>query len=448
MSFRWKLMLILVGIVGIATVAVGVVSYQSTESRMMTEIDRSLGQATNRLLDMPGRDRPNRREDSNGIFIPDRPLGIEQYVVQISDGNGNVLAATAGVEIPVMAMPTDPNGETKPAYATLTGVDGVTYRVRAERFDVGIVQLGRDLSEVDNVLADLRTRTLLIGFVVAILAAVLGWFIAFGMTSRLRKLSLAAELVATTGRLEVETSTKGRDESARLARSFKQMLDALARSKEQQQRLVEDAGHELRTPLTSLRTNLDVMKRHPNMEIGMRDQILLDIDRDAADLAALVEEVVALAADRYTDELAQPLEIKNVVTAVAERAARRSGREVVVTGTESIVLARHHMFDRAVSNLIDNALKFDGSGGRIEVTVGEGSVTVADRGPGIPEAELSLIFERFHRSVSSRTLPGSGLGLSIVADVAQTHGGQVFARNRVGGGAEIGFSLPTAHKSR
>ena len=440
-------MLILVGVVGVATLAVGVVSYQSTESRLMTEIDRSLGQATNRLSDIPGRNRPGRQGDSDDLFIPERPLGIEQYVVQISDTNGNILAATIGVELPLMTLQVDSKGDPRPTYETLIATDGTTYRVRAESFPVGIVQLGRDLSEVDNVLSDLRTRTLLIGLVVAAVAALLGWLIAFGMTSRLRKLSLAAEQVATTGRLEVNTSTKGRDESARLARSFKQMLDTLARSKEQQQRLVEDAGHELRTPLTSLRTNLDVMKRHPDMDDALRDQILSDINRDAADLAALVEEVVALAADRYTDELPQPLEIRSVVSSIAERAARRSGREVVVVGSESIVLARHHMFDRAVSNLIDNALKFDVSGGRIEVLVGEGSVTVADRGPGVPEAELSLIFERFHRSVASRTLPGSGLGLSIVADVAQTHGGKVFARNRTGGGAEIGFSLPTAHKS-
>jgi two-component system sensor histidine kinase MprB len=366
--------------------------------------------------------------------------------VQLTDRNGNILAATTGISLPPMQLSIDNQGIERPVIATLTGADGIQYRVRAEGFSVGIVQLGRDLSEVKNVLTDLRSRTVLTGVIVALLSAILGWVIAASMTSRLRKLSSAAEHVATTGQFDVDTPSSGRDETARLARSFKEMLEALARSKEQQKRLVQDAGHELRTPLTSMRTNLDVMRRHPNMDQSMREQIMIDLERDAGDMAALVEEVVAIAAERHTDELPQPIEMKSVAQSIAERASRRSGRDVVVNADESIVIANHHMFDRAVSNLIDNALKFDTSAQVIEVTIENGSLTVSDRGIGIPEDEVQLIFERFHRSAASRSMPGSGLGLSIVADFAQAHDGSVFARNRVGGGAEIGFSLPTAHK--
>jgi len=414
MSLRWKLMLLLVVIVGGVTTSVGIISYQSTQDRMMTEIDNSLGTATNVLLNRRDSNRPGRQNNAgnnNGmIVIPDRPLGIEQYVVQLTDRNGNILAATTGISLPPMQLSVDNQGIERPVIATLTGADGIQYRVRAEGFSVGIVQLGRDLSEVENVLTDLRSRTVLTGVIVALLSAILGWVIAASMTSRLRKLSSAAEHVATTGQFDVDTPSTGRDETARLARSFKEMLEALSRSKEQQKRLVQDAGHELRTPLTSMRTNLDVMRRHPNMDQAMREQIMIDLERDAGDMAALVEEVVAIAAERHTDELPQPIEMKSVAQSIAERASRRSGRDVVVNADESIVIANHHMFDRAVSNLIDNALKFDTSAQAIEVT-------------------------------------GSGLGLSIVADFAHAHDGSVFARNRVGGGAEIGFSLPTAHKS-
>ena len=443
-------MLLLVVIVGGVTTSVGIISYQSTEDRMMTEIDNSLGTATNVLLNRRDSNRPGRENNggnNNGlIVIPDRPLGIEQYVVQLTDRSGNILAATTGISLPTMQLSVDNQGIERPAIATLTGADGIQYRVRAEGFSVGIVQLGRDLSEVENVLTDLRSRTVLTGIIVALLSAILGWVIAASMTSRLRKLSTAAEHVALTGQFNVDTPSSGRDETARLARSFKEMLEALSRSKEQQKRLVQDAGHELRTPLTSMRTNLDVMRRHPNMEAGMREQIMLDIERDAGDMAALVEEVVAIAAERHTDELPQPIEMKSVVHSIVERASRRSGRDIVVNADDSIVIANHHMFDRAVSNLVDNALKFDTSSQQIELTIHNGSLTVSDRGIGIPEDEVRLIFERFHRSAASRSMPGSGLGLSIVADFAQAHDGSVFARNRVGGGAEIGFSLPTENK--
>jgi len=447
MSLRWKLMLLLVVIVGGATTTVGILSYQSTEDRMMTEIDNSLGTATNVLLNRRDSNRPGRQNNGGMIVIPDRPLGIEQYVVQLTDRDGNVLGATTGIALPPMKLKVDNQGIERPVIATLIGADGIQYRVRAEGFSVGIVQLGRDLSEVDNVLTDLRTRTILTGVIVALLSAIVGWVIAASMTSRLRKLSMAAEHVASTGQFNVDTPSNGRDETARLSRSFKEMLEALSRSKEQQKRLVQDAGHELRTPLTSMRTNLDVMRRHPNMDSAMREQIMLDIERDAGDMAALVEEVVAIAAERHTDELPQPIEMKSVVQSIVERASRRSGRDIVVNADDSIVIANHHMFDRAVSNLIDNALKFDTSSQQIEVSIQNGWLTVSDRGIGIPEDEVQLIFERFHRSAASRSMPGSGLGLSIVADFAQAHGGSVFARNRAGGGAEIGFFLPTAHKS-
>ena len=447
MSLRWKLMLLLVVIVGGVTTSVGIISYQSTEDRMMTEIDNSLGTATNVLLNRRDSNRPGRQNDGGMIVIPDRPLGIEQYVVQLTDRNGNILATTTGISLPPMQLSVDNQGIERPVIATLTGADGIQYRVRAKGFSVGIVQLGRDLSEVENVLTDLRSRTVLTGVIVALLSAILGWVIAASMTSRLRKLSVAAEHVATTGKFDIDTPSSGRDETARLARSFKEMLEALSRSKEQQKRLVQDAGHELRTPLTSMRTNLDVMRRHPNMDQAMREQIMIDLERDAGDMAALVEEVVAIAAERHSNELPEPIEMNSVTQSIVERASRRSGRDIVVNADDSIVIANHHMFDRAVSNLIDNALKFDTSSHQIEVMIHNGSLTVGDRGIGIPEDEVQLIFERFHRSAASRSMPGSGLGLSIVADFAHAHDGSVFARNRVGGGAEIGFSLPTAHKT-
>jgi two-component system sensor histidine kinase MprB len=97
--------------------------------------------------------------------------------------------------------------------------------------------------------------------------------------------------------------------------------------------------------------------------------------------------------------------------------------------------------ERAVGNLIDNAIKFDTSDGPIEVTVNGASVVVADRGPGIEPGQEARIFDRFHRSVEARNVPGSGLGLSIVQQIVERHGGSTTARNRQGGGAEIGFVL-------
>ncbi|MSY08182.1 MAG: HAMP domain-containing protein, partial [Actinobacteria bacterium] len=238
MSLRWKLMLILVLLVGLATTVVGVVSYQTTESRLMTEIDRSLIQATERFLERPNNDRPNRPGRGVVINIPERPLGIEQFVVQVTDLDGVVLAGTKGVLLPAMEINDGPTGEPVAKWANLKSAQGDDFRVRAVRVELGIVELGRDLTEVNNVLNDLKTRSILLGSMVASLAALIGWVLSVGITSRLRKLSVAAEHVAATGELDIDTPLSGRDEAARLGRSFKEMLAALARSKEQQQRLV------------------------------------------------------------------------------------------------------------------------------------------------------------------------------------------------------------------
>ena len=100
--------------------------------------------------------------------------------------------------------------------------------------------------------------------------------------------------------------------------------------------------------------------------------------------------------------------------------------------------------DRALTNIVDNACKFDQSGAPIEVLVDAGSVTVLDRGPGVPAGEEERIFDRFHRADGSRSMPGSGLGLSIVRDVVTRANGTVGAAQREGGGAAIGFTLPTS----
>jgi two-component system sensor histidine kinase MprB len=134
--------------------------------------------------------------------------------------------------------------------------------------------------------------------------------------------------------------------------------------------------------------------------------------------------------------------VGEVIAPVVDRVAQRTGRVVTLTADDSRVMVRPAALARAVSNLIDNAAKFDSSTASIEVVVDNGRVSVADRGPGVPAADRDRIFERFHRADTARTLPGSGLGLSIVAEVAIAHGGQVFAEDRDGGGAVIGLRLP------
>ncbi|MFM8858216.1 MAG: sensor histidine kinase, partial [Actinomycetota bacterium] len=187
---------------------------------------------------------------------------------------------------------------------------------------------------------------------------------------------------------------------------------------------------------------------HSDLSDAVRSQILTDLDQDITELRDLVEEIVTLAAQVDPASIeSEPIEtvgLGDLVVGVVERVRRRTGRDIEVDIDDSMVSVRPMAIERAISNLLDNAVKFDSTKGLIEVEVDAGTVTVRDRGPGIPESDLEAVFARFHRSPEARSQPGSGLGLSIVADAALAHGGGHFARRRDGGGAEVGFWIPLA----
>jgi two-component system, OmpR family, sensor histidine kinase MprB len=330
-----------------------------------------------------------------------------------------------------------------------TGIGGDQYRVVTVSLGGGrgAVQVAHQFSDTEDLLDNLQRRTLGLVFVVVLGAGVAGWWLARRITGRLVRLTGIAETVAQTAQLDVEVPVTGKDEVGRLGRAFDDMLGRLANAEEDQRRLVQDAGHELRTPLTSLRTNVSLLRRFDDLPPRARAELIADMTGETGELTELVNELVELAAGHRDDEEPAEFTLGGVVDRAVELARRRTGREILVRSdaTATVVEGRPDALQRAVSNLLENAAKFDrDAGAPIEVVASGLSVEVRDRGPGLPEAELSRVFDRFYRADGARSLPGSGLGLAIVREVAAAHGGTAFARNRQGGGAAIGFTLGAA----
>jgi two-component system sensor histidine kinase MprB len=430
MSLRWKIALALAGVALVATTAVGIVSYRTTAGRLIDEVDRSIEQAVPQVS-IAGR---SGRVPAPGL--------LDVYWVRVLSDDAHIVATSFEKRVPVGDV--DGVFDEPRAYQRSTeSVDGEQFRVHTIGVRGGAVQVARSLDEVDRVLDDLRRRTVLMVVVVSMAAAALGWVIASGVAAPLRRLTKAAEDVGASGELDVQVEAHGSDEVGRLTVAFADMLDALSRSRVAQQRLVDDAGHELRTPLTSLRTNLSVLRRHDGLSDDTRANILVDLDDEVTELTALVNELVAVAGGDRAGEAPRPVDLEPVVRDVAARVGRRRDREIVVRVTSSATVSVDPSgLDRAITNLVDNACKFDVSSGPIEVVVDGGEVRVLDRGPGIADDDAEHIFDRFYRSDSARTLPGSGLGLAIVAEMADRNDGSVFAEAREGGGAEVGFRLP------
>jgi two-component system sensor histidine kinase MprB len=187
------------------------------------------------------------------------------------------------------------------------------------------------------------------------------------------------------------------------------------------------------------------------MPDGDRERLLDDLGSELEELGRLVDDIVDLARDGTevgSRSATTEVRLDELVGACVERARRRAGETVTVSAElePEVVPAVPERLDRAIGNLLDNAVKWTLPGGRIEVSVAGGVVTITDSGPGIEQEDLPHVFDRFYRARATRGTPGSGLGLAIVQQVADTHGGSVEAANAPSGGARMTLRLPGARK--
>ncbi|MFE3449574.1 sensor histidine kinase [Nonomuraea sp. NPDC059194] len=348
------------------------------------------------------------------------------------------------------ALPVRPKDRQIAANGGFDLYDGTTVAGKPVRIFVESPRPGMaimDTRPLGEILATLRTLAVLLTTVAAI--GVLGAASAGLLISRtalrpVGRLTKAVEHIARTEDLNTTIPVDGTDEIARLSRSFNAMTAALAGSRERQQQLVADAGHELRTPLTSLRTNIDLLLRseHTGRAIDpkAKERLLVNLKAQFEELSTLVGDLLQLARGESDHEPHVEVAFHDVVNAAVAR-VRLRGADVTTDLEPWYVEGHPSSLERAVMNLLDNAAKFS-SGGKVEVELRGGELTVRDHGPGIPAEELPHVFDRFWRSPSARSLPGSGLGLAIVAQAVQEAGGAARLDNAHGGGAIARIMLP------
>jgi two-component system sensor histidine kinase MprB len=328
-----------------------------------------------------------------------------------------------------------------------------TVKIDGEQFRVVSVPAGQDealilaqsLEPTRQMLDRLGLVMLFFGLAGMISAGLAGWGVARNGLRPVRRLTHAVEKIAQTEQLD-PIPVEGNDELARLAVAFNAMLAALSASQARQRQLVADAGHELRTPLTSLRTNLDLLAQadaSTALSSDARRELLADVRAQISEMTTLIGDLVELARDEPAISSIEPVELAAVIEQAVTRVRRRASTvEFDVRTQPWWVTGDPNALERAVTNLLDNAAKWSPPGGRVRVELGNGTIMVGDQGDGIPDHDLPHVFERFYRSAESRTMPGSGLGLSIVRSVADRHGGTVRAGTGPDGGAGFWLELP------
>jgi two-component system sensor histidine kinase MprB len=359
------------------------------------------------------------------------PLDVSPYYAQVVRDEGDVVALSS-------TRPLLPVDEATRELAQGRGdrffddveVRGSQVRVLAVPTPGGALQVAREVEEADLQMLQLTGVITLAGGAGALLALVVGLWVARVSLRPVRRLAAESESIATNRDFSARLAVQGEDELSRLATSLNVLLDALDDSLRTQRQLVADASHELKTPLTGLRTELDLAARNGSLEHAARLRFAVD------DLVTAVDDLVELARDRPAAETADEVDLADVVReCVSWTLRQRPGVRIEVDLEPCRVRAVRSQVARAVSNLLDNAVKHAPSALAVEVSLRGGVLRVRDHGGGVASRDLPHVFERFYRSADARQRAGAGLGLAIVRKVADEHGWRVWAENAVGGGA-------------
>ncbi|HET6298045.1 MAG TPA: HAMP domain-containing sensor histidine kinase [Kribbella sp.] len=477
LSLHARVTLLAAVAVGLAVAFVSLSAYVTVRQQMYRNLDDS-------LVDRAVQAAKSGALTDPGLIqsVPPEALGLSDILLGLYTADGQKIGSPGTMppmDAPELAIAQGPIG-IKPSIRTVGVRNGPHYRVVAvatqycpfedpktcqrqpEYYRPLALVVAQSLKPIDRTLHNLGIVLWAVGLLGVIGAALAGNAIAQSGLRPLARLTGAAEHIARTEDLKPIPVT-GSDEISRLALAFNAMLAALARSQDRQRRLVGDAGHELRTPLTSIRTNLDLLAqadKRGGLRAEDRQQLLDDVRAQMDELTTLIGDLTELARDTPQVRNAELIEMSNVVEDAVIKVRRRApGLEWDVQLTPFPVWGDERLLGRAVTNLLDNAAKYSipdnavpnpadrGDSaplGRVTVRLLDGVLTVTDSGPGIAEADLPHVFERFYRSSEARSRPGSGLGLAIVKHAAEQHGGMIYARNTPGGGAQFTLWLPHA----
>jgi two-component system, OmpR family, sensor histidine kinase MprB len=431
-TLRARLTLVAAGVVAVVVAAASFAVYFSMRHGLRTQVDTDLAVHARSIQDHPA-----------GGFRGFADFTNDGW--EIVDDTGAFVSGN--VRLPVDKTVREVGSGKRDAFYRDVAYQGYHLReVVAPLPDpLGSVIVARSLHDVDAQLGRLRLILLLVSLGGVGAAALAGALVSRTTLAPVRRLTAAAERIARTGDPSERVPEGGRGELARLGASFNTMLGALEESLETQRRFVADASHELRTPLTSLQTNIDVLRREAPLEPDARRRLLADLHRESQEMRSLIGGLLELARGEEGRRDRDRCQLDEVVEAAVERARARFPEIVWRADLEPTVVDGYpDRLERAVWNLLENAGKWSGDGGSVEVSLRGGELRVRDHGPGIAPEDRPLVFDRFYRSAAARSMPGSGLGLAIVREVAEAHGGTVTADEAPGGGALIRLRLDGA----
>jgi len=328
-------------------------------------------------------------------------------------------------------------------------------RAKLETFPNGDrLLVGKDIGDLDSFANQIRAAVISGAALIVVLAGVASVLVTRRTVGRIESINAASRAIMLSG-LDQRIPLRGtHDEWDRVAENLNLMLDRIETLMGEVKQASDNVAHDLRTPLTRMRGRLE--KVYQSRRVGDDDQSL--IDDTIADLDAVLRLFSSITRIAQIETQARQsafrtvslVEVASEVVELYDAAAEQDGTHLTVVGNQEVLVTgdRDLIFD-AIANLVDNAIKHGRPGGQVVVANeridGRPVISVADDGPGVPADEYEHVFKRFYRLEHSRYKPGNGLGLSLVAAVAQLHGARIeMLDNSPGLKLRLWFSAPAS----
>jgi signal transduction histidine kinase len=430
--------------IGIILVTLSMLVYIRLHAELLRAVDTGLQARASAIAGSVGQFR------QPGRAVADTPDGANTAPVQILAPDGHVVAQSGS------ALPPPPADSLRRlSQPVFTTVPGRTAPIRLYLLPVDerrplVIVAGTTLDGVAGTMRRLGLLLLIGDPAALILTSLVAWLMtgaALRPMERMRREAAAYSVAEPMRRLPLPASN---DEVARLGATFNSLLDRLQAALDRERRLLDDASHELRTPLSALKAELDLALSRPRSRSELT-AALESASEETNRLSRLAQDVLVLS--RARDGGLPIHRVSTDLTDIIERTctrhrprAEQAGCQIDTRVQPTTIGADPMRLTQALDNLLDNAIRYSGSGGAIKVIADDCqdsvAITIENPGPGFAAPILETAFEPFVSggAISTEDQPGSGLGLAIVRAVAQAHGGDVTAAN-VHGGARVTMTL-------
>lgn len=461
MSLRQRLVMLQVVLAG-ALALVGLLVIESMQRALMSDADDILAvraaSVAAEVQAMQG--RPSRSGIPAGLRLDPRfaeEVGGSGVYVQVSTPDGNVVRTSrnlSGGQLPVVTAEHLPAKSDDGVFSTVTvGADRIrllSLRVGPSTDPMAVVQVGVSLHQIDTAIRGL-VRLIVLGGGAGLLGAMLAtWLLVGRFLAPLERIARTAEYIAESGDANTPVPSASGGEVAALSRSLNRMVDRLRGLIRSQQQLLADTSHELRNPLTVIRTNLSMLRR--DLPETVRSEIVDESEAEAGRMSRLVSDLLLLAQLDTGQGIEQaPVRLDQVVPSVVG-AVRNAYPDRIITVrlpvVPAILLGDSDRLRQVLSNLLENAIRYSPAETDVDVSLDVAGdhveLAVQDRGSGIAPDHLPHIFDRFYRvdKARSRSTGGAGLGLAIVREIVEAHGGTVSASSEPGRGTRFSVLLP------